>query len=570
VRLAEQDEAQRPLGRYLPQEVEGLQRLGDVGGPGEQDGPDLGICSPHDSHRLLETLGSLDREAHRPKSIRKLETCLGEGEQENRARLGRNHVSCVIGGPAAVLDRVTSVVPGASPLTVPPRERSIGPVDPTRDERLPFIPTGRGAPLHVERAEGSTLFTRDGRRILDAAGGAILVNVGHGRSEIARVVAETLEATTYVVPVFATEARLRLVDRLVDRWLPDGLERVYFTSGGSEAIDAAMRLARQHHLSAGRPERFKVIARDLSYHGATLATLAVGGHTKRRRSFEPMWSPLPKAPACYCMRCPLGRSYPECDVACADELERVIEREGPETVAAFLGEPIVGSTAGALVPPAAYWPRVAEICKRHGVLLIADEVMTGFGRTGRRFAVEHSGITPDIMVGGKGLAGGYAPIGAVFATEEVVDPIAKQRDDFMYYTYGAHPASCAAADKVLEILEREDLVRRAAEMGERLRKALAPLVEHPHVADVRGLGLLQAVELVRDRESLGPFPESSRFAGRVVAEGLARGVFFYPGGLDPARDVICLGPPFVVTESEIEEIARVLHQALDATARTQT
>jgi adenosylmethionine-8-amino-7-oxononanoate aminotransferase len=171
-------------------------------------------------------------------------------------------------------------------------------------------------------------------------------------------------------------------------------------------------------------------------------------------------------------------------------------------------------------------------------------------------------------VGGKGLAGGYAPIGAVFASEAVVAPIAERRDDFMYYTYGAHPASCAAADKVLEILEREDLVRRAAGMGERLRKALAPLEDHPHVADLRGLGLLQAIELVRDRDTLEPFPSTARFGARVVGEGMSRGVFFYPGGVDSAHNVICLGPPFVVTEAEIEEIARVLGESLDAvTAR---
>lgn len=433
-----------------------------------------------------------------------------------------------------------------------------------RDARLPFIPTGFGAPLHVVRAEGCHLVTREGRRILDAAGGAILVNIGHGRREVAEAVARALEEVTYVVPVFATEHRLRLVERLVDRWLPPGLERVLLTSGGSESMDAALRLVRQHHVAAGRPERWKIVGRELSYHGTTLATLAVGGHPKRRAGFEPLLLDFPKAPACYCLRCPLGLRYPACAVACADEVERAIERAGPESVAAFVAEPIVGSTAGALVPPPEYWRRVAEICRRHGVLLVMDEVMTGFGRTGKRFAVEHFGITPDVLVGGKGLTGGYAPLGAVFASEAVVAPIAERHEDVMYYTYGAHPASCAAADKVLEILEREDLVRRAAEMGERLRSALARLEEHPHVAEVRGLGLLQAVELVRDRATLEPFPASARLTQRVVVEGILRGVFFYPGGVDPARDVVCLGPPLVIEDAEIETIARVLAESIDA------
>jgi adenosylmethionine-8-amino-7-oxononanoate aminotransferase len=433
-----------------------------------------------------------------------------------------------------------------------------------RDARFPFIPTGRGAPLAIERAEGVWLHTRDGVRILDAAGGAIAVNVGHGRREVAEAVARALERTSFVVPVFATEERLRLVERLQERWLPGDLRQVFFTSGGSESVDAAIRLARQHHVAAGRPERWKVIGRELSYHGTTLATLAVGGHTKRRKPFGPLLLDLPKAPACYCLRCPLGKRYPNCDVACADELERVIEREGPETVAAFVAEPVVGSTAGALAPPPEYWPRVADVCRRHGVLLIADEVMTGFGRTGRRFGVEHWDVAPDILVGGKGLAGGYAPLGALIARPAVVEPLARAGDELMYYTYGGHPAACAAADAVLEILEREDLVRRAAAMGERLRKALAPLEHHPHVAEVRGLGLLQAIELVRDRETLEPFPAEARVAGRVVVEGIRRGVFFYPGGADPARDVVCLGPPFVISEDEIELLARVLGEAVDA------
>ncbi len=317
-------------------------------------------------------------------------------------------------------------------------------------------------------------------------------------------------------------------------------------------------------MSAGRPERWKILGRDLSYHGTTLGTLAVGGHTKRRRGFEPLLTPHPRVPACYCLRCPLGGSYPTCRVACADAVADVIEREGPESVAAVVAEPVVGSTAGALAPPPEYWPRLREICDRYGILLVADEVMTGFGRTGRRFAVEHWGVTPDVLVAGKGLAGGYAPIGGVYATEAVVAPLAERGEELMYYTFGAHPSACAVADTVLEILEREDLVRRAATLGERLTKALAPLSRHPNVAEVRGLGLLQAVEIVRDRGSLEPFPAEVGMGMRVVVQGMLRGVFFYPGGCDPARDVIVLGPPFILGDEEIELIARVLPESIDA------
>lgn len=444
-------------------------------------------------------------------------------------------------------------------------------MDPLRSARYPFVAPPGAVPFAVARSEGVTLITPDGRRILDAAGGAVVVNIGHGRRDVAEVYARAVAEATYVVPPFATPDRVRLVERLFDRWLPEGLTRAFFTSGGSESMDAAIRLARQHHVSSGRPERWKVIGRDLAYHGTTLATLAIGSHTKRRRGFEPWLADSPRAPACYCLRCPLGRRYPDCAVACADALERVIEGEGAETVAAFVAEPILGSTAGAVVPPDEYWPKVAEICRRHGVLFVADEVMTGFGRTGRRFALDHWGVRPDILVSGKGLTGGYAPMGGVYAREEVVAPIAAKGDELMFFTYSAHPAACAVAERVLEILEEEKLVERAAEQGARLRERLSPLESHPNVAEVRGRGLLLAVELVRDRETLEPFPKARNLTAKVVGAGLAEDVFFYPGGSDPARDVVVLGPPFIIGDEEIERIGKALESAIsNAVARAQS
>jgi adenosylmethionine-8-amino-7-oxononanoate aminotransferase len=430
-------------------------------------------------------------------------------------------------------------------------------------ERYAFVPRPGAVPVGIARAEGATLYTTDGRAILDAAGGAIAVNVGHGRAEVADAVARALRETSYVVPVFATESRVALVDRLRERWLPPSLTRAYFASGGSEGMDAAIRLARQHFTTRGEPQRWKIIGRDLSYHGTTVATLAAGGHDKRRKPFAPFLYGWPKAPACYCLRCPLGLRLPDCGVACVDAVDELIRREGPETVAAVVAEPIVGSSAGALVPPDEYWPRLAEICRRHGVLLIADEVMTGFGRTGTRFAVEHWGVEPDVLVSGKGLAGGYAPICGVFAAEHVMTPLAEAGEDLMFYTYGAHPAACAAADRVLEILEREDLVRRAVVQGEKLRKRLASLESHPHVGQIRGRGLMWGIEFVKDRESLEPFPTEANFAGRVVGYGLGQGVFFYPAGSGTARDAIMIGPPFTVSDAEIDRIGGALETALD-------
>jgi hypothetical protein len=426
--------------------------------------------------------------------------------------------------------------------------------------RFAFTP-GPGAGLAIERAEGCWLVAAGGHRILDAAGGAIVANVGHGRAEVGAAMARAAERIGYVVPPFATEERVELAQRLRERWLPPGLTRVLFTSGGSESTDAAIRIARQHFAARGEASRWKVVGRELSYHGITLATLALGGHTKRRKGFEPLLLDFPHAPACYPLRCALCRG--RCELQCADALEALLVREGPETVAAFIAEPVGGSTAGALVPPDGYWPRIAEICRRHGVLLIADEVMTGFGRTGRRFGVDHWGVVPDLLVGGKGLAGGYAPMGAVFAKDSVLEPIAAAGDDVMFYTFGGHPVACAASLVVLDILEREKLVERAAAMGAKLRQRLARLEAHPHVAQVLGLGLLQAVELVRDRDTLEPFPVEARVTARVVAAGIKNGAFFYPGGCDPARDAICLGPPFVIDESELDFLVDVLARSID-------
>ena len=288
-------------------------------------------------------------------------------------------------------------------------------------EDYPFLGQGK-APLEVAAAEGCYMITPDGRRILDAAGGAIVSNIGHGRREVAEAYAQAAAQTDYIVPPFATPARTELVHRMRTRWLPGDINRVLFASGGSEAMDLAIRFARQHHLSAGRPERWRVFGRQLSYHGATMATLAVGGHQGRRAGFE-HWlvdeqTDQPRPPAHYCMRCPLGKTFPGCDIACADEVERVFEEIGPEEIAAFVVEPIVGSNAGALVPPGDYLERVARICRRHGILLIADEVMTGYGRTGRKFGVDHWDVVPDILVGGKGLTGGYAPLVAICARDE--------------------------------------------------------------------------------------------------------------------------------------------------------
>ncbi len=433
------------------------------------------------------------------------------------------------------------------------------------NEPWPFTPSARMP--RIVRAEGRTLFTEEGSEILDAAAGAIICNIGHGRQEVADVTAKAMANTSYIVPPFITPERTALVERLQRDWLPAHLTRVHLSSGGSEAADAACRLAVQYFRAIGDEKRWKVIGRDIAYHGTTIMTLAVGGHPARRAGLENLFPKVGHAPTPYQLRCPLGRGHEGFDLWAADEFEKLVEAEGPDTIAAFIAEPITGSSGGALMPGARYWPRIQEICDKHGILIITDEVMVGFGRTGKRFAAEHFDLKADIMVSGKGLAGGYAPIVGVFATEAVVEPIAAQNGALMFYTYGGHPAACAAADKVLEIMSRENLVARSAKMGALLGEKLnAKLGDHPHVAEIRGQGLFWALELVEDRDTLAHFPKEAAFTARVTGAGLRNGVFFYAGGTGEVRDIVLLGPPFTVSEAELDQMVEVLAHSIDSAA----
>ncbi len=430
--------------------------------------------------------------------------------------------------------------------------------DSSRAAAFAFVP--HSTPMMIERAEGAYLIAPGGQRILDAAGGAIVVNVGHGRREVAQAMARAAEAASYVVPPFATPDRMDLVERLVDRWLPAGLTRVLFTSGGSEGVEAALRLVRQHHLAAGRPEKWKIIGTDLSYHGVTLGALAVGNHAGRRAGMEPLLVEFPHAPAPYRL---VGAPADSPDPG--DALEALILEEGPETIAAFIAEPVVGASGGAHVPVEGYWQRLREICTRNDILLIADEVMTGFGRTGKTWGVDHFDVVPDILVSGKGLAGGYAPLCGVFASEAVVAPLAEQRQDVMFHTFAGSPAACAAANAVLEIMEREDLVARSARMGALLKERLmGALGSHPNVAEIRGLGLMLGIELVKDRATNERFPKEARMANRVQAQGLRRGVFYYAAGSGPVQDAMLLGPPFIINGEDIDTMVSVLVESIDA------
>ena len=428
----------------------------------------------------------------------------------------------------------------------------------------PFSFTGMRR-MRIVRAQGVCLYTDDGREILDAGGGAIVGNVGYGRREVADAMRDAALACAYVIPPWLTPERERLLDRLTKDWLPASLSRLHLASGGSEGVETAMKIAIQYQAARGQPGKRKIVGRTPSYHGTTLATTAVGDHEARKHGLAHVLADYPRVPAPYPLRCPVQ------DVGghCLDVLEATIRSEGADTVAAVLAEPIVGASGGALVPPEGYWQGVRTLCDRYDILLLADEVMTGFGRTGADFGFQHWSNAPDVLVAGKGLAGGYAPITGVFATDVVGRTIDEAGMNVMFHTFAAMPTACAAADKVLEILAAEDLVARAAATGAVLKERLeAAFADHPHVAEVRGKGLLLAIEIVADRATLVPFARERSIASRVVAAGLERGAWFYPGGTGVVRDVVLIGPPFIIGDGEVDRIVATLRAAVDDAIRT--
>lgn len=396
--------------------------------------------------------------------------------------------------------------------------------------RYSFVP-GATDVFEVVGAEGVWLHTADGRRILDGAGGAIVGNIGWGRREVADAAAEAMVGG-YVVPLWPTPARLRLVDRLVDRWLPDGFTQVFFTSGGSESTDSALRLARAYQVAKGRDARWRVAGRHPSYHGMTLATIAVASHSHRQRGFEPMLLDFPKLP------------WDDAEAAVA-----IIDANA-DTLAGVIVEPITGAAGACLIASDDYWRAITDACRRHDILLIADEVMTGYGRTGLTWGHEQFPLEPDVIVGGKGLGGGYVPIGAVATRADVAEVL--RASGFMFFTFTGNDGACAAADKVLEILERESLVSRVAGMGPqveaRLRDALGG---HRHVVDIRGRGLFWGIELRCSRDA-------------VVGAALARDLWVYPAGSGPVADAVMIAPPFVITDDELDDLVARLSSALDA------
>jgi adenosylmethionine-8-amino-7-oxononanoate aminotransferase len=423
-------------------------------------------------------------------------------------------------------------------------------------------------PLPVAiRAEGVWIEDASGKRYLDASGGAIVVNVGHGRREIADAVAGQIAACYYAHPtMFTTPAVEQLADVLSGH-APEGISRFYFVSSGSEAVETAIKLARQVHLEADRAQRFRLISRWKSYHGLTMGALSAMGRTVFRTPYTPMLTDVTHIPAPYCLRCSYGLTYPQCGVRCALALEETIENLGAETVSAFLAETVSGGTLAAYAPPPEYLTIVADICRRYGVLLILDEVLCGMGRTGRWFACQHYGVSPDIVTLGKGIAGGAMALSAVGVQEKHFEAIRSGSGNFVHGgTFSHHPVAAAAGLAAVGILEREHLVARVSEfgpvLGERLRTALSG---HPHVADVRGIGFLWGVELVADKASLKPSPRKEKVAERLYEAVFNRGVIVYKstGLAGTDGDAFLVAPPFIITDEQVDLAVAAIREGLN-------
>ncbi len=425
-------------------------------------------------------------------------------------------------------------------------------------------------PVAVE-AHGSTILDAAGREYLDASGGAIVVNVGHGRRSIADAIGAQTGRLAYAHGSAFTTEPIEEYAREVGKVLPIDGPAIYPVSGGSEAIETALKMARAYHLARGQADRWIVISRWGSYHGNTLGALDLSGRRPLRRPYEGWLGRFRHVSAAYPYRAgePDSHALGDADELAA-ELDRAIESAGPDTVAAFVAEPIVGATLGAVVPPDRYWPLIAEVCRRHGVLLIADEVMTGFGRTGRWFGLDHWGVKPDILVAAKGATGGYWPFGFVAASAEVHDTVTGGGGFTHGFTYSHAPAGAAAALEVLRIIVDERLVEASAAKGERLRGLLEDRIGgHPSVGEIRGRGLLVGVELVADRASRAPLPRSARLTEAVLRAASDRGLLLYSGtgnanGVD--GDTILVGPPFIVTDDEIVRISTDLGAAIEEAA----
>ncbi|MET4608682.1 adenosylmethionine-8-amino-7-oxononanoate aminotransferase [Bradyrhizobium sp. JR4.1] len=432
-----------------------------------------------------------------------------------------------------------------------------------------FYQSRRRRPM-ATHAEGIYIWDENGRRVIDGSSGAMVVNIGHSNPNVIAAMKAQLDRATFIYRLhFENEPAEELARQLAKR-MPGDLDKVFFVSGGSEAVESAIKLARQWVVATGQANRWKVISRFPSYHGGTLGALAVTGYNALTASFTQIMRTMPKiaAPTAYLDRDNLTMN--QRGVKYADLLEQQIEAEGPETVLAFIMEPIGGASTGALVAPDSYYARIREICDRYGILLIHDEVMSGAGRTGKYLGGDHWNCLPDIVALSKGLGAGYSPLGAVLASDRLVQPVLSSGGFAHGYTYAGNPLACKAGLAVLGEIDRLNLLDNTTVMGERLKAGLEALAErYPFIGDVRGKGLLLAAEFVSDKTTMAPLPAGLNAYNRVVELAYERGLIIYSrrtrGGVDGDHFLIC--PPMIVTAVQVNDILSILDDTLGALAQ---
>jgi adenosylmethionine-8-amino-7-oxononanoate aminotransferase len=421
-----------------------------------------------------------------------------------------------------------------------------------------WINAGQWNGLILVEGKGCRVKDINGKTYIDSRSGYTGVNAGFSREEIADAISAQLHKFNFASAGFTTIPAIRLSAKLASL-APGTLSRVFLVTGGSEANETAIKIAKSYHRRTGHPKRYKVISRWGSYHGHMAGTMGLGSSTLPVRDFEPLAPGSLHVSPVYCYRCDFGLKYPDCDLQCVKEIKRLIEYEGPESVAAFLSEPI-SAASGGTVPPPEYWPMVRSICDEYGILLIADEVINGFGRTGKMFACEHWDYVPDILCLAKGITSLHLPVGATVVKSEIAEKfIGEGVEPFPHVvTFGAIPACCAAALANIEIIEREKLVENAANMGEYLHDKLESLRKHPIVGDIRGIGLMQFVEVVRDKRTKERFRKEDNFTARYVAKCLEKGLI----SAIYADIAISVTPPLVVTKSDIDEVVSIIDEVI--------
>ncbi|ETI68420.1 aspartate aminotransferase family protein [Neobacillus vireti] len=432
-------------------------------------------------------------------------------------------------------------------------------IKPMLDEDYPVIDYGKGV----------YLFDMEGKKYLDAASGAVTANIGHGAAEIMEAMQEQAKKVSFVYRSQFTSGAAEKLAQKIAALLPGDLNWSFFVNSGSEATETAMKMAIQYWQEKGIHTKTKVLSRWVSYHGITLGALSMSGHTGRRARFVPLLEDFPVINPPYCYRCPYNLTAPTCNYLCARELNQAIERIGAEKIAAFIAEPVIGASGGAITPPKDYFKTIKEICDAHDILFIADEVMTGSGRTGTMLASEHWDIIPDIVALGKGLGAGYAPIAAAVASEKVMEPIlAGSKSVMSGHTLSANPQSCAVALAVLEYLEKNEIMREVENKGEYLRNELEKLIaQYSFVGDVRGKGLLLGIEFVEDRITKTPFPRHALVTQQMVSLAKEKGLIVYPAGagIDGVNgDSIIISPPLTITTNEMEELIDLLAATFEA------